>query len=545
MNDMQSQTVDEGSFVFGPFVFLPDRQLLLKDQKQVRIGSRAAAILHLLVSRAGDLITKQELVSHTWPSTFVDESNLKVHISSLRRSLGESRSQVTYIATVTGRGYRFLAPVLITREREPGEFTVGLNRADVPPGAKIVGRDSEIQGVKRALDCERVVTLVGPVGVGKASVARAAAAAVGAKFSGGSWVVDFSMMAELSDAANYIAGTLGLRASSADMTAPLLDYLQHREALLVLDHCERVTVSLRLFMSRLAASSSRSRILAISLEPLRVPGECVHRIGLLPYPGEQERMRLSRKEALRYPAVLMLAERAHDLAGYELADEDLPAIIGLTQITDGRPRSIMSALSNLLFHFSFVEMLDIVTRRVLHGPQPGEPDDPQCLMSGKTDFGYGRLLSDEAALFRALSVFCGSFSLEDAVAMTDPLGWDPHRTFMALSNLISKSLVWVDITGGSVTYRILAAERFFARARLKEASEDCRRARTIHARLISEFIRRPGNEQPWDEPESWRCQLLSSSEGLREAIEWASGDTDTKLVSKLMEAAVRLRGGPS
>jgi predicted ATPase len=245
--------------------------------------------------------------------------------------------------------------------------------------------------------------------------------------------------------------------------------------------------------------------------------------------------------ALQFPAVLMLAERARELTGYELTDDDIPAVIGLTQITDGRPRSMMSALSNLLPQYSFVEILDIVTRRVLYGPQPGEPDDPQCLMSGKTDFGYGRLSSEEAELFKLLSVFCGSFDIGDAVAMTRPLEWDPHQTFMALSNLIAKSLVCVEVTGRSVTYRLLAAERFFARARLKEAPEECRRARTLHARSIFEVMQQAREDWRWSKPEAWRCRYVSRTEDLLEAIEWAAAsDTDAGLVLALTEAAVRL-----
>jgi DNA-binding winged helix-turn-helix (wHTH) protein/predicted ATPase len=472
---MQSQTVAHGAFLFGPFVFLPDRQTLLKGHKRLRLGSRAVDILHLLVSRAGELVTKEELIAHTWPSTVVDESNLKVHVSSLRQALEETRPYTTYIATVAGRGYRFVAPVVITSEGEPRKLAVQPRRTGHPDEGKIVGRDSEIQRVVSALTSERVLTLVGPVGVGKASVARAAAASVVSRFSSASCSIDFSMMEDLSEVSNLIAVKLGLRATSVDMTAPLLDYLKHREVLIILDHCERVTVSLRLFISRFLASSSRSTILAISLEPFRVPGECVHRIGLLPYPGELEGAGLSKMAALQFPAVLMIAERAHEIAGYELTEDDLPAVIGLAQITDGRPRSIMSALSNLLLQFSFVDILDIVTRRVLHGPQPGEPDDPQCLMSDKTDFGFSRLSSGEAELFKLLSNFRGNFSLEEAVGETRSRGWDPHQTFMAVSSLIAKSLVWVDSTGSSVTYRLLAAERFFARARAAEGLSDCNR----------------------------------------------------------------------
>lgn len=99
------------SFRFGPFLLQPERQLLLKSHAPVRIGGRAFDLLTLLVERAGELVGKQELLSRVWPDTFVDESNLKVNIAGLRRALGECPAGARFIATVVGRGYRFIAPV--------------------------------------------------------------------------------------------------------------------------------------------------------------------------------------------------------------------------------------------------------------------------------------------------------------------------------------------------------------------------------------------------------------------------------------------------
>jgi DNA-binding winged helix-turn-helix (wHTH) protein len=99
------------SFRFGPFLLQPERQLLLKLHAPVRIGGRALDLLTLLAERAGELVSKPELVARAWPETFVDESNLKVNIAGLRRALGDAAAAPRFIATVAGRGYRFVAPV--------------------------------------------------------------------------------------------------------------------------------------------------------------------------------------------------------------------------------------------------------------------------------------------------------------------------------------------------------------------------------------------------------------------------------------------------
>jgi DNA-binding winged helix-turn-helix (wHTH) protein len=82
----------------------------------VRLGGRAFDILTALVERAGELVSKEELIAQVWPSTFVDEANLKIQISALRRALGDGQGDNRYIATVVGRGYSFIAPL---REEQP------------------------------------------------------------------------------------------------------------------------------------------------------------------------------------------------------------------------------------------------------------------------------------------------------------------------------------------------------------------------------------------------------------------------------------------
>jgi DNA-binding winged helix-turn-helix (wHTH) protein len=90
---------------FGPFRLFPTQNLLLENDKPLRLGSRAFDILLALVERAGELVTKQELVTKVWPNTFVEESSLRVHMAALRRTLGDGQAGNRFIATTPGRGY--------------------------------------------------------------------------------------------------------------------------------------------------------------------------------------------------------------------------------------------------------------------------------------------------------------------------------------------------------------------------------------------------------------------------------------------------------
>src|SRR5262245_35320996 len=135
------------TFSFGPFRLIPARQLLLRNGIRVRLGSRALTILITLVERRGELVTRDELMAAAWPKLFVHESNLKVNMANLRRALGDTQKEPTYIATLIGRGYRFVASVEIgaaantLRNAEPE----GAEHSGLLPARDIVGRDEEIE----------------------------------------------------------------------------------------------------------------------------------------------------------------------------------------------------------------------------------------------------------------------------------------------------------------------------------------------------------------------------------------------------------------
>ena len=99
------------TFIFDRFLFQPERQLLVYDDTQVRIGGRAFDILTVLVERPGELVSKQELLSRVWPHVFIEEANLKANVAILRRALNERHASPKFIATIVGRGYRFICPV--------------------------------------------------------------------------------------------------------------------------------------------------------------------------------------------------------------------------------------------------------------------------------------------------------------------------------------------------------------------------------------------------------------------------------------------------
>ena len=156
------------AYAFGPFVLIPARQKLLQGDAPVRIGSRALEILTALVERAGELVTKRELMGRVWPTTVVDDSNLKVNMAALRRILGDGGPHdVRYIATVNGRGYKLIAPVTRQASAVPAPVSspVAPRRHNLPTGTtRVIGRADVIEAIRRDFEVARVVTIAGPGG---------------------------------------------------------------------------------------------------------------------------------------------------------------------------------------------------------------------------------------------------------------------------------------------------------------------------------------------------------------------------------------------
>jgi DNA-binding winged helix-turn-helix (wHTH) protein len=109
--------MDEEVFAFGSFRLIPAQRMLSEDGRPLRLGGRALEILVALTERAGETISKEELIARAWPHTFVEEAALRAHIAALRKALGDGRAGKRYIANLSGRGYALIAPV--TRENAP------------------------------------------------------------------------------------------------------------------------------------------------------------------------------------------------------------------------------------------------------------------------------------------------------------------------------------------------------------------------------------------------------------------------------------------
>jgi DNA-binding winged helix-turn-helix (wHTH) protein len=145
MNPGRINSVLVRTFSFGPFHLIPVQRLLLEAEQPVRLGSRALEILIALVERHGELVAKEELMTRVWPNVFVEPSNLTVHITALRRALGDGLKGNRYLINIPGRGYRFVAPVSTVDNKTPrsGQRSGPANTTDSCGVHGLSARDSD------------------------------------------------------------------------------------------------------------------------------------------------------------------------------------------------------------------------------------------------------------------------------------------------------------------------------------------------------------------------------------------------------------------
>jgi DNA-binding winged helix-turn-helix (wHTH) protein len=223
-------------FSFGPFRLIPEQQLLVEDGKPVSVGARGLELLRVLVEHSGKVVSKDELIACTWPDTRVSESNLKVQIAALRRALGEGRRGERYVATVSGRGYRFVAPVKrLDAFHGQGETAVASECKDVPGGIRLLERDQIIDALTGELPARRFITIVGPGGIDKTTAALALANLLVGGYRDDVCLVELGALRDSRLVPSAIASALAASIPTEGGSEALPSVLSHKSMLIVLD----------------------------------------------------------------------------------------------------------------------------------------------------------------------------------------------------------------------------------------------------------------------------------------------------------------------
>lgn len=510
------------SFSFGPFVLIPERQQLLLRNAQVRIGGRALDILTALVERPGDVVSKRNLMMRAWPDVVVDEGNLKVNVAALRRLLETGGPEpLAYIATVTGRGYRFVAPVQAGGPpmSVSAPALTDKRRHNLPTGVtQIFGRADEINSIQSDLKEARLVSIVGPGGIGKTTVALAVAENAVGDFRDGVWLVDLALISDENLVPSAIAAAVGGRAHLPTPLAAVCQFLRGRETLLVLDSCEHLIEATATCVSQILAEAAEVKLLVTSREPLVVNGELVRRLRGLQTPPHSPL--LTSEEALTFPAVQLFVDRAtFRLESFRLSDADSSSVAEICRRLDGLALAIELAATRIdAFGVSgLLKQLDD-RFRLLVGRRAG-PERHRTL-AATIDWSYSLLLPIEAALLRAVSVFAGVFDIDGAAAVSTL----PRATAAeGLAHLAAKSLLTIDLDAGGIAYRLLETTRSDCSERLWRSGEDLA-VRQRHAEHICAVLECATAQWAHRSAREWAVDYGRYLDDLRDALAWTATD---------------------
>ncbi|MBB3542209.1 winged helix-turn-helix domain-containing protein [Rhizobium sp. BK399] len=513
---------DGKTYCFGDYRFIPDRQLLMFRDKPLRLGSRAVDLLHLLVSHPGEVVGKDKLMSFAWPGTFVHESNLKVNIAALRRALPRTASGLSCIATVAGRGYRFVAPLRIYGGSQPHLSFDAANAfiRELPRLPQLVGRHDVVAELAARLPESRLVTVVGPAGVGKTTVAVATAKSLLDNYRDGVCFVDLAVIGDPQLVEVTIATSLGIGGRSANTLAGIVEALRSHEMLLVLDNCEHVLSTASAIAEHLTLALPGLHIIATSREPLRSRSESVYRLSPLPYPDEHRGE--NRADALTFPAVQLFVQRVNEACGYQLDDADAPVVAAICRRLDGIALAIELAASRLpLLKPTTLLFLLEHSFEPLVASSAGTPPRHQTLLA-TLEWSYQLLSKEEAKLLRFLSVFSASFSFSDVIGVADHIGLAIEEIAACTQNLAAKSLLSAAHDVEGLRYRLLDCTRSFAAEQLDRSGEAAN-ARSSHARYLLRLFEQAEAEWLWRPRNEWTACYAQRTNDLRKAIDWTLG----------------------
>lgn len=388
----------------------------------------------------------------------------------------------------------------------PGRFpslrAVHPDRIALPSTTPIIGREEDVDRIRRLLVEHRLVTLTGVGGSGKTRLALEVASEELPGREGGTYFVDLSPFGSGDEVPAAVAKALKLQLAVGDPVEQVVDYLSDKNALVVLDNCEHLIEAAGDLAERFCERESPARLLATSRELLGVPRERVVAVQPLSSDGWDA------------PAVRLFLERAKEVGG-PVEEADVDSIVDLCGQLDGLPLAIELAASRL----AVLSPQELVSRiderfRLLSG---GRRRNRSRTLEAAIDWSYDLLDPDERRAFRSLGVFPGAFDIRAAAAIC---GLDEMDTVDRLESLADKSMLVVERSGPTTRYRLLETLRAYALSKLREEDE-LRGARDAHL----DHFRLDGDPTTW--PKVLDLELArewaADVDDLLAAMEWAVG----------------------
>ncbi|RON53931.1 ATP-binding protein [Pseudomonas frederiksbergensis] len=508
----------EQAVQFGPYRIYPGQRLILEGDQPLRLGRRAMDILLILLEHAGNVVSKQELIARVWPKSVVEDINLRVHMAALRKALGDGQAGQRYIVTVAQRGYSFVAPFSLESiaqhpdALEPQRHNLPVRRT------RMIGRQHLVDSVVTHLARQRFITLLGPGGIGKTTVALRVAEQLIGHYRDGIRLLDLAPINDPAMITAHLATLLDLALHDNEPMHGLAAFLRERQMLLVIDNCEHLLDAIALLCESILRAAPHVHILATSRESLRAEGEFVQRLESLDCPPPIAV--LDRAQALSFSALQLFVERAmasHD--SFELSDEELPLAVEICQRLDGIPLAIELAAAQVVnFGISGLHTQLQGSFRLLTQGNQATLGRHQTLRA-TLDWSFELLSACEQTCLRRLGIFRGSFTLESAAAVIVGEHIAPSVVFASITQLVAKSLLNVEVGDEDVFYRLLDTTQGYALEKLHLAGE-LSSTRQRHAERCLALMHQAQNDWEHTPTHLWIERYARGLEDIRVALEW-------------------------
>lgn len=504
----------------GPLRIYPEQRLVLDADQPLRLSGRALDILLVLLEHPGEVVSRQTLMNRVWPTSVVEDSNLRVHMAALRKALGDGQAGQRYIVTVAQRGYSLVAPVVRLQQPEQSpdsETPIHLNHNLPARQARMIGRQPLVQALALKLQSQRLITLTGPGGIGKTSVALQVAQTLVGEYRDGIRWLDLAALSDPLQVASQLAALLDQAPADGDALGQLCSWLRDRHLLLVIDNCEHLIDAIAVLCERILRSAPEVHILTTSRERLRAEGEVIQRLDALACPPKEL---TSQVEAMSFAALQLFVERAmHSQAHFDLSPASLALACDICRRLEGIPLAIELAaaqLASLGLEDLQTQLQDSVGLSI--AALPDSTGRHQTLLA-TLDWSFNLLEAQEQVCLCRLAVFKSRFSLESALAVAG----DPALSAAVLCNTISqlanKSLLSVEANDETVFYRLLDTTRHYALAKLRQRDElpDTLKRHAEHCLALMQQARHDWHNLP---TRQWMQRYTRSLEDIREVLDW-------------------------
>lgn len=449
-----------------------EKREVYRDDLPVPVGSRAFDLLELLIRERGRTVMKHEILRHVWPDSIVEENNIHVQLSTLRKIFGEDKQA---IRTISGRGYRLALPHEArgtAQAFEPAHAARTDRRRLVGlpvRHARLIGRERAIVDVTRALGEAPVVTLLGPGGIGKTQLGIAVAGAIAAASDVEVCFVALASVEHAQSVVGALAEALGVEHVTDDASLnALVAALEGRELLFLLDNCEHVIESAACVCERLVQAGAHIRVLATSREPLRTRHETLYWVAPLETPDEDA----SSQSVLACSSVRLLLAQLDALdAGGTSERGSIEMIATVCRRLDGVPLALelAAARASVFGMRRLVAELDDRFRSLTGGRRTAPPR--HRTLAAALDWSYRLLSETERLVLQRLSVLPARFALDDACGAASCERLSPGDVTEAIAGLASKCLVMSTSNSRIKEYFLLETTREYALRKLHESDE--------------------------------------------------------------------------